>query len=220
MLLFAARAVIRATGGPMSRLRFEPVVVCAFALAGCAAEPSPPPPVSTPMQYPLAVSSVFAPSGYMGDGANGTSLVNDTACAPRPTGARGDCYHFTYHAGSMLWSGVYWQFPANNWGAAEGKALPAGAKRVSFYAAGKAGGEVLKVKIGGIHDATLPFSDAFSVETTATLTTTMTQYTVDLTGKSYDKVIGGFSWVTNYPEGTNPANAPPIAFFLDDLVWE
>ena len=43
---------------------------------------------------------------------------------------------------------------------------------------------------------------------------------VRVSPESYDKVIGGFSWVTNYAEGTNPQSAPPIEFYLDDLVWE
>jgi hypothetical protein len=204
----------------MSRLRIESVVISAVMLAtGCAAEVEPPPEPPAPT-LPLAVSSVFAPSGYMGDGTSGTAVVNDTACAPRPPGARGECYHFTYTAGPMLWSGVYWQFPANNWGATEGNAIPPGATRVAFYAAGQAGGERLNIKIGGIRDAMLPHSDSLSAETAVTLTTTMTRYTVDLAGKSYDKVIGGFSWATNHPEGTDPATAAPIAFYLDDLVWE
>lgn len=207
----------------MFALRLDPTAVgfIAFALAaGCAAGADTEPPGLGPPELPLAVSSVFAPSGYMGDGAGGTAVVADTECAERPSGARGDCYRFTYTAGPLLWSGVYWQFPPNNWGSAEGKAMPAGASHVAFYAAGAAGGEVLTIKIGGIRDTTLPYSDTMSAQGTFTLTTEMTRYTVDLAGQSYDKVIGGFSWATAYPEGTNPATAAPIVFFLDDVVWE
>lgn len=204
----------------MSRPRFESAVIALAVATGCAAQVDRTPADAAAAQLPLAISSVFAPSGYMGDGTGGTALVADTACTARPSGARGDCYHFTYKAGPLLWSGVYWQFPANNWGASEGKALPAGATKVAFYAAGAAGGESLKIKVGGIHDPMLPYADTISAETAVTLTKVMTRYTVDLAGKSYDKVIGGFSWATSYPEGTDPATAPPIAFYLDDLVWE
>ncbi len=205
----------------MSRLPVSSVLISAVvATAACAAKVDQSLPDAAPPTLPLAISSVFAPSGYMGDGTSGTAVVADTTCAPRPPGARGDCYHFTYTAGPMLWSGVYWQFPANNWGAAEGNAIPPGAARVAFYAAGKTGGEVLKIKVGGIRDAMLPYSDSISAEAAVTLTTTMTRYTVELGGKTYDKVIGGFSWATNYPEGTDPTTAAPIAFYLDDLVWE
>jgi hypothetical protein len=202
----------------MSDLRLV-VSACAFA-AGCAAHADTDPNGVEPLELPFAVSSVFAPSGYMGDGAGGTAVVADSACADRPNGARGDCYRFTYKAGTMLWSGVYWQYPPNNWGGAEGMAIPQGATRVSFYAAGAAGGEMLTIKIGGIRDATLPYSDSLSAQGKFTLTTSMTKYMVDLAGQSYDKVIGGFSWATAYPEATNPANAAPIAFFIDDVVWE
>jgi hypothetical protein len=205
----------------MSKLCLVSIGFTTFSLAaGCAAGADTDVPGIEPPQLPLAVSSVFAPSGYMGDGAGGTAVVADTSCAERPSGARGDCYRFTYDAGAMLWAGVYWQFPANNWGAAEGKAIPPGATNVSFYAAGEQGGEMLTIKIGGIKDAMLPFGDTFSAQTKVTLTTAMTKYTVDLAGQSYDKVIGGFSWATAYPEGTNPETAAPIVFFLDDLVWE
>src|ERR1051325_5429709 len=101
--------------------RFDPFVISAVVLAaGCAVQADRHPADAAPAELPLAVSSVFVPSGYMGDGANGTSVVNDTACATRPSGARGECYHFTYHASTQLWSGVYWQFPSNNWGSSEG----------------------------------------------------------------------------------------------------
>lgn len=201
------------------RLSSIPVLLPALA-AGCAAGADPEPPGLGPPQLPLAVSSVFAPSGYMGDGADGTAVVADMMCAERPSGARGDCYRFTYEAGPMLWAGVYWQYPPNNWGMSEGKAMPAGATQVSFYAAGAAGGEVLTIKIGGIRDTMLPYSDTISAQETFTLTTEMTKYSVDLTGQSYDRVIGGFSWATAYPEATDPATAAPIVFFLDDVVWE
>lgn len=210
----------------MSALRFESIAVGfgAFVLAagsaGCAAGADTDVPGVEPLKLPFAVSSVFAPSGYMGDGVNGTAVIADTECADRPSGARGDCYRFTYHASTMLWSGVYWQYPANNWGAAEGMAIPPGATQVSFYAAGEAGGEVLTIKIGGIRDTTLPYSDTISAQGTFRLTTAMTKYSVDLGGQPYDTVIGGFSWATAHPEGTDPATAAPIVFFLDDLVWE
>jgi hypothetical protein len=193
---------------------------CVFAGA-CAASPDDPgddvPGVPEP---PFAVSAYFAPSGFMGDGSDGVSLVADTeGCTTRPDGARGDCYRFTYTPSTQLWAGVYWQFPPNNWGSMEGKAIAPGASSVSFYAATDSGGETLKVTIGGIRDVTLPYSDTLKAEGTFTLTTSMTRYTVDL-GGDYDKVIGGFSWTTSYPEGTDPTSADPIVLYLDDVVWE
>jgi hypothetical protein len=204
-------------------LRRPCLLVCALPLAGCAASLDDDPDGIGPPVPPFAVSSYFAPSGYMGDGATGTALDGATdaaACAPRPPDARGDCYRFTYQAAEQLWAGVYWQFPPNNWGAAEGKALGPGATRVVFHAAGGAGGETLTVTIGGIRDITLPYSDSLHVEETFTLTSQLTRYEVSLAGQTYDRVIGGFSWATAHPAGTDPANAPPIVIYLDDVAWE
>jgi len=210
----------------MLRLRhLQGLAVLAGMAAGCSAGLDDAPPGVGPngVETPFAVSNYFAPSGYMGDGAGGTALTATTGgatCATRPEGARGDCYRFSYEAGTQLWAGVYWQFPPNNWGSAEGKKIAPGATQVSFWAAGAAGGEPLKVVIGGIHDVTLPHSDTLKAETEVMLTTEMTHYTIDLAGQTYEKVIGGFSWYTHYAEGTNPSTAAPIVVFLDDIVWE
>jgi hypothetical protein len=212
-----------------SRIAAAAARTCSLALvlAACSAGvdpeniPDPEPPEG--IEAPFLVSKYFAPSGFMGDGASGTALVADVtpeSCAPRPDGAEGDCYRFTYTAETQLWAGVYWQFPPNNWGNVEGKKIAPGATEVSFWAAGGAGGEKLKVTIGGVKDVTLPFSDTLKAEGTFDLTTTMTRYTVSLGGQSYDRVIGGFSWVVNYPMGTEPATAPPMTIYLDGISWE
>jgi len=205
------------------------IALTAFSLlAACSAgvDETPPGVDPTPengIDPPFAVSTYFAPSGFMGDGADGTSLVAETAsgsCAARPADADGDCYRFTYKASTKLWAGVYWQFPPNNWGSTEGKKVAPGATEVSFWAAGGNGGETLKVTIGGIEDIMLPNKDSFKVQGSFTLTKDMTRYTVPLGNVTYERVIGGFSWVANYPEGTNPAMAQPIVVFLDDIAWE
>jgi len=203
--------------------------LCTCALgAGCSATVDDTPPGVDPtpddgIDPPFAVSTFFAPSGYMGDGATGSAVAAETAataCAPRPPGARGDCYKFTYAAGTQLWAGVYWQFPANNWGGAEGKKIAPGATTVAFWAAGGAGGEVLNVTAGGVHDVTLPHSDTLKAQTKVTLTTEMTRYTIDLAGQRYDQVIGAFAWSAGYPPATDPKTARPIVIYLDDIVWE
>jgi hypothetical protein len=70
------------------------------------------------------VSDFFTPSGHMGDGQEPghiTMNANDH-CLPRPEGAGGNCYRFIYGPpGNAFWGGVFWQFPANNWGGQEGR---------------------------------------------------------------------------------------------------
>ena len=66
----------------------------------------------------------------MGDGATFAHLYMDvnTKCQqPRPANARGYCYTFTYYKDTspagVSWAGVYWVFPANNWGTRRGHAM-------------------------------------------------------------------------------------------------
>jgi hypothetical protein len=200
-----------------ARLLF--VSLSSVALFGCPADVEPP---SGELSIPMAVSELYAPSGYMGDGADGVSLTGgmpNEGCAPRPSGAEGDCYRFDYTPSTMLWSGVYWQSPADNWGSAPGPQVPQGATKVTFWAASGDGGQTLKVKVGGIKDPLLPNQDTLDVESSAVLTTEMTQYSIDL-GGPYDQVLGGFAWFANYPQGTDPATATPMTLYFDGIVWE
>jgi hypothetical protein len=54
-----------------------------------------------------------------------TGSVNE-GCKTRQQYAHGDCYVFTYYAKpgeGNPWAGVYWVFPANNWGSGPGRAV-------------------------------------------------------------------------------------------------
>jgi hypothetical protein len=90
------------------------------------------------------------------------------------------------------WGGVYWQYPVNNWGPLPGKNIEPGATRVTFYAAGNKGGEVVDFLAGGIVGGPCP--DFPAVHLIVSLTTTMTQYSIDLSGITYTSVIGAFAW--------------------------
>src|SRR4051812_23912395 len=80
-----------------------------------------------PLTSTFAVSDIFSPSGFMGDGANPGYLTVDfhqeNCKQPRPVGAQGNCYTFTYYMdpkANLNWAGVYWVFPTNSWGARPG----------------------------------------------------------------------------------------------------
>jgi hypothetical protein len=186
------------------------------------------PTVGPAVKLPFYLSDQFVPSGFMGDSTasmTAITLTHDAASCktPRQTGAGGDCYGVVWapslgDAGAA-WAGVYWQSSANNWGSKPGKAIAPGATKVSFYAAGAAGGEQISLCAGGINatgaTATLPYSDTFTVKQPAiTLTTTWTQYQLPLTGTSYTTVLGGFCWVSNTTTTEN------IKFYIDDVKWE
>jgi hypothetical protein len=177
---------------------------------------------------PFAVDAYFVPTGYMGDGVHPGALVVETSnCkTPRPTGARGNCYRITYRpqapttAGNPAWAGVYWLAPQDNWGQKPGRKIQPGATAVTFYAAGAVGGEAVAFRAGGVQNAMFAYQDTFRVEQSFTLTTTMTPYTLDLTGQTYDAVIGGFAWiVVTFDAATWAPGAAPIVFYLDDIEW-
>ncbi len=185
-------------------------------------------PSGTAVKLPFYVSDQFVPTGFMGDSTASMSaitLAHDAATckSPRTPNAGGDCFTATWapnlgDAGAA-WAGVYWQSPANNWGSKPGKAIAPGATKVTFYAAGKAGGEVIQLCAGGVNangaSATLPYGDTFTVKQPAiTLTTTWTQYELSLEGTTYTTVLGGFCWVTS------TTATESVTFYVDDIQWE
>jgi hypothetical protein len=157
---------------------------------------------------PFAVDDQYIPSGYMGDGQTPGAIRDLRTCAPtRPGDARGLCHEFSYTAGTMLWGGVYWQYPEGNWGTAPGLALPAGATEVAFYAWGAQGGELVTFLVG------MSDPDGFALELkNVTLTTAPTRYSIDLSATAYGVVVGGFGWVAN-------ATTSALTFSIDDIQW-
>jgi hypothetical protein len=162
-----------------------------------------------PLKLPVAADDLFADSGYMGDGATPGAVGDAQSCPQREGDRKGKCHKFSYTPGSVGWAGIYWQFPANNWGTQIGQDVPAGAQSISFWAWGAKGGETVTFFAGlqpydGFYTATNPIS----------LTTTPTQYTLNLSKVTYSKVIGGFGWSTQ-AQGNLPVN-----FYVDDIEWK
>jgi hypothetical protein len=180
-----------------------------------------------PVSLPFTVSDDFVPSGFMGDSPtdfNGIKMSSDsTKCITRLSGAKGACYTISWtptfvgDAGSA-WVGVYWQYPSNNWGAKTGRVVAPGATKVTFSAAGAAGGEAVEFIVGGVNNpagaVVLPNADSFNVHTNATLTTSWATYEVSLADTSYSSVIGGFAW------SITTSSTTPITFYIDDIEWE
>jgi hypothetical protein len=179
------------------------------------------------LALPFAVDSYFRPTGYMGDGTTpGPVSVQTANCKmPRPQAAKGNCYKITYKPQTPevgpAWSGVYWQYPDNNWGDKPGKRIAPGATKVSFYAAAETAGEMVTFRVGGIQNVGAAHQDSLKVDLAQALTTTLTQYSIDLRGETYDEVLGPFAWVImTYDPSRWAANAMPIVFYLDDIHWE
>ena len=163
-----------------------------------------------PDSLPFAVDEWFYPSGYMGDGELGGVDDQEICATDRPVDARGTCHRFTWTppTSSMGWAGVYWQHPDQNWGSLAGLRVPVGASAVRFTAWGETGGEVVSF-VAGMADP-----DGFERKLDGVvLSTTPTEYTLDLSTASYGKVVGGFGWVA---EGSTSA----ITFTVDNITWE
>ena len=155
----------------------------------------------------------FIPSGFMGD--YGDIKMNDQSTDEPHSGTH--CIKFEYSAKQAQhkgWAGVYWQNPANNWGSKKGGFDLTRMTKLTFFARGAKGGEVLqKVIIGGIKGT---YPDSLSVEMgPVELTDTWKQYTVNLAGKDLSYVSGGFGWVI-----TADLNPEGATFYLDDIKYE
>ncbi|MCS7185240.1 MAG: hypothetical protein NZ870_04900 [bacterium] len=158
--------------------------------------------------------SFYAPSGWMGDYGD---IKMDTNCKDNPK-SEPTCIKFTYTAkGSQGagWAGVYWQNPANNWGSLDGGYNLVGAKKLTFWARGEKGGEVISdFKMGGIFQGEYPDSGSASIGTIV-LTKEWKQYTINLKGVDLSYIIGGFCWVAT--KNDNPSG---MTFYLDDIQYE
>jgi hypothetical protein len=100
----------------------------------------------------------------MGDGATVGNLLIATSAGckdPRPAGARGACYSFQYVAmapytrpgmsAMCSWAGLFFQYPDNNWGLAQGLDVPISKlHQMTAQVAVGAGNELMTFRLGGI----------------------------------------------------------------------
>ncbi len=155
----------------------------------------------------------FIPAGWMGD--YGDIKYNDAY--PDKPYSRKSSIKIVYTAQKKQgagWAGIYWQDPANNWGNLKGGYDLTGAKKLTFWARGEKGGEVItEFKMGGINGE---HSDsATSSIGPIQLTPEWKQYTIDLKDEDLSLVIGGFAFVISSME--NPEGA---TFYMDDIAYE
>lgn len=150
----------------------------------------------------------YAPAGWMGDAK---AIKLDPACTAKPhTGKTCMRCDFTAATG---WGGVVWQSPANDWGDRPGGFNLTGAKKVSFWARGEKGGEVVTFKFG-VLPRDEPFYDTAQGQTEPVpLTADWKQYSIDAVGKDLSRIKTAFVW-------TVAASGAPITFYLDDIIWE
>lgn len=155
----------------------------------------------------------YIPAGWMGDYGD---IKFADAWSKGPY-SRKSCIRIVYTAEKKQgagWAGIYWQDPANNWGNLKGGYDLTGAKKLTFWAKGEKGGEVItEFKVGGIRGE---ISDTAAVSIgPVTLTPEWAEYTIDLKDEDLSLIIGGFSFVISTME--NPEGA---TFYIDEIAFE
>lgn len=155
----------------------------------------------------------YAPSGWMGD--VGDMSMDDKYMGEAHSGST--CIKFVYsakRAQNQGWAGIYWQSPANNWGSKKGGFDLTGLNKLTFWARGEKGGEIIaKFTVGGIKGT---YPDATEVSMgPVELTSTWQQYTINLAGKDLSYVNGAFNWVI-----TSDSNPEGATFYMDDIKFE
>jgi len=176
---------------------------------------------------PFVVDSKFSPEGFMGDPS---TMFDDCGAVGRANAsAQGLCHSVVYITGPKGWAGVYWQYPATNWGETAGYPMTLGATRVTFWARGAVGGESVTFRVGYTGFATLlqPCTpDSVSGNTIAlSLTTTWTKYSFSLMGAyaqgaaPVQGVLGGFAWIANAAPSAD-GGPGTLKFNIDDIQWQ
>jgi len=150
----------------------------------------------------------FIPSGWMG---HAKSLKMDEAWTNNPHAGK-NCLRFDYLE-SADWAGIVWQDPANDWGDQPGGYNLTGAKKLTFWARGEKGGEVINFKFG-VLGADKKYPDTDSGESGAIkLTKDWQAHAIDLTGKDLTRIKTGFGW-------TLAGQGAPVTFYVDDIRFE
>ncbi|MFO0859833.1 MAG: glycoside hydrolase family 2 TIM barrel-domain containing protein [Phycisphaerales bacterium] len=157
--------------------------------------------------YADGAPGAFTPSGWMG---NTSAISMDPGSSDKPhSGAT--CLKVQYTAGDN-WGGVAFQSPANDWGDQPGGYDLTGAKKLTFWARGQAGGEKVEIKVGTI-GREKKYHDTAIVSKQLVLTSDWKKYEIDLSGKDLTCIKTGLVWALG-------GQGKPVTFFLDDVWFE
>jgi hypothetical protein len=172
-----------------------------------------------------APNNHYYPSGWMGDAAQ-PGRLSITECWSTNPHSGDTSIRFTYSQPVIGWAAVYWLSPAENWGDRPGGYDLSGARRVTFWARTDTPGANVKFLIGGVGYKSdypgqaicseplyqYPDSVCPKIEKRITLSSTWTQYSIDLDIDSPDlsHVVGAFGWVAE----------SQLVFYLDNIVYE
>lgn len=152
----------------------------------------------------------FSPTGWLGDFETAVDFQANSTEEPR---FGKSCIKVSYDAGGDSgWFSLYWLYPSGNWGKAAGRNIE-GATRLTFWARGQKGGEVVSFKMGGV-----PGPNADSAEAGmagVTLTSSWEKFSIDLSKAKLTNIVGGFACTV-----TRADNPKGCTFYLDDILYE
>jgi hypothetical protein len=156
-------------------------------------------------------SNKYIPSGWMGD-VRDLRFTDDYRT---DSYAGMSCIRIDYHSlGSYHWSGIYWLYPANNWGEKNAGRNLSGAKALIFWARGETGTErISEFKIGGLSGDFPDTGEAHLRD--VHLTKTWKQYRIELKDADISRIAGGFCFVV-----TRKDNPKGCVFYLDEIRYE
>ncbi len=160
---------------------------------------------------PFNLDTQFVPSGWMGDGEQGLSHLSVNNVMVNVNGTDKVAAQIEYRPGDKKWAGIYWLYPDKNWGDKPGKSL-VGAGKITFWAKGEKGGEIVEFKSGGIRGK---YSDTLEVSSgKIALSSTWQEYTLDLASQDLSNVIGAFAWIAAAPDN----KGEDVTIYIADLV--
>jgi hypothetical protein len=153
----------------------------------------------------------------MGDGEQGTRYVELSESWQENPHSKPICVKVVYKPGPKGWAGIFWQNIPDNWGSQPGEDFrKAGYRRITLWARGERGNEVIEFKAGGINAPGKTHRDSFVASAgKITLEKDWKRYVIDLDGKDLSSVIGGFAWTAS-----SSANPDGATFYLDDVSYE
>lgn len=152
----------------------------------------------------------FASSGYMGD----LHDLKMTGSYDIKLKLKYPSLKFTYRpSGNKGWSGIMWQNPPNNWGEFDGGYDLTRAGKLTFWARGDKGGEIVEFKVGGVASTYLDSLNLTSGD--LVLQKEWIKYVFHLEKFSRQYISGGFGFVV-----TKEENSKGCIFYLDEIKYE
>lgn len=164
---------------------------------------------TNPTPNSMALTPFYEPKAWMLNDIDVNRFTFDpsytTNCARNSS-----CYRIAWQPEQGKWIGLWWIYKDADGGTWPQIGQPGcrltQAYMLTFWARGERGGEVVEFATAFYANQSSPFAPI-------TLTTTWTQYTIDLSNAKLAHVVGGFAWI--FAEADN--GLQNTTFYLDDI---